>query len=142
MIRRAEEGDIDDILPRIREQERSTVARLGLDPRALLREAIQSHAYSGLADSRVACMWGISFPMPIGNYPRLWLLTTPLVEDHKIEFLRGSRQFIAWAKAEFGPIEGCVDCANLISARWLKWLGFHEVWSQNEFSWLRTSHGD
>ena|SRR5882672_5939566 len=142
MIRRAEPGDIDDILPRIRPQERDTVARLGLDARALLREAIQGHAYSGLADASVACMWGISFPMPIGCYPRLWLLTTPLVEEHKIEFLRESRRFVAWAKAEFGPIEGCVDRTNVISARWLKWLGFHEVWSNNGFSWLRTSHGD
>ena len=127
MIRLAQEADVYEILPHIREQEAKTIARLGIDPAALVRKALGPFAYTGLADGRVACMWGIVFDIPLGNFPRLWLLTTPLVEGHRIEFLRESKRFVQWARAEFGTIEGCVDCDNIVSRRWLEWLDFRAV---------------
>jgi hypothetical protein len=139
MIRLALETDVGEILPRLREQERVTIERLGIDPAALLEKHIGPYAYTGLVDGEVACMWGIGFP-GIAQLPRLWLLTTPLVERHRIRFLRESRRFVLWARAEFGIIEGCVDCQNHVSRMWLQWLGFKPVDTDGQY--MRLQHGD
>jgi len=137
MIRRAEPGDIDDILPRIKPCEREAVVKLGLDPAELLRAALPGYTYTGLVGSRVACMWGIVFGS-LGQFPSMWVLTTELVDEHRVEFLRESRKFVRWATAEFGPLEGFCDCANPSAARWLSWLGFRPVETFQGYTRMRT----
>lgn len=140
MIRLAQESDIHEILPLVRAQEGTTIARLGVDPLPMLLRALGPFAYTGLANGRVACMWGLAFDVSVGHYPRLWLLTTPLVEENKIKFLRESQRFVRWAREEFGTIEGCVDCENIVSRRWLEWLGFLPVESLGGYMRMRNGH--
>lgn len=123
MIRQMIEDDIQEVLPHIREQEATTIARMGLDPEALLRRALGPYAFAGVVDSRVAALWGIAFE-GVGSFPRLWLVTTPLIEGHRVQFLRESRKFVQWASAQFGILEGCLDVTNEVSRHWLEWLGF------------------
>lgn len=127
MIRPMTESDIEEVLPYVRQQEATTISRLALDPEALLRKALGPFAFVGVAEDRVACLFGIAFDPGIGSFPRLWLVTTSVIERHKIEFLRENRRFVYWAHSQFGTLEGCVDVGNLISRRWMKWLGFHEA---------------
>jgi hypothetical protein len=124
MIRLAREGDIDDILPYLREQELETISRLRLDVKGLVRSALGPYAFSGLVGDRVACMWGLRIVTLAGGYPRIWLLTTPLIEGHRMEFLRVSKSFIRGAVAEFGPVVAMCDKRNEVSMAWLKWLKF------------------
>jgi len=124
MIRLAREEDIDDILPHLRQQELETIAQLRLNVRALVRSAIGPYAFSGLVGDRVACMWGLRLTTLAGGHPPIWLLTTPLIEQRRMEFLRVSRAFIKGAVAEFGPVVAMCDVRNEVSLGWLKWLGF------------------
>lgn len=68
------------------------------------------------------------------------MLTTPVIERHKIKFLRLNRVFVNWASNEFGTIEGCVDCNNVVSRRWLEWLGFELVNSDGQY--MRMQYGN
>jgi hypothetical protein len=113
---------------------------MALDPEALLRKALGPYAFAGLVGDRVACLWGIAFDPGVGSFPRLWLVTTPLVEGHKVKFLRESRKFVNWAYSQFGTLEGCVDVTNAISCRWLEWLGFRYA-DEPTPGYVRMYHG-
>jgi len=67
-------------------------------------------------------MYGIRFFL--FQAPQAWLLSTPGLARHRIAFLRANRDFIRWAREEFGVIESLVRCNNDVSRRWLEWLGF------------------
>lgn len=113
MIRLAEESDIDAVLPWV--------------PADVSREMIASRlgpfTFAGEVDGQVVCMYGIRFFL--FQAPQAWLLSTPALGRHRIAFLRANRDFIRWARAEFGVIESLVRCNNDVSRRWLEWLGFH-----------------
>lgn len=134
MIRLMQKEDIYEILPYLRQQEIRTIDRLQIDPERLLLDALGPYSFAGLADGRVGCLWGLVFPPNVGGLPRLWLLTTPTIERHRVRFLRESRRFVRWAASEFGVLEGCVDCENLTSRRWLEWLDFVEVSSYGGYT--------
>ena len=140
MIRQMQEFDIQEVLPHVRTQEAATIDRLGLDPELLLRKALGPFAFAGILDGRVACLWGITFDGGIAAFPRLWLVTTPLIEDHKLEFARESRRFVRWASQSFGILEGCVDATNETSFRWLRWLGFRPD-EELTSGYVRMIHG-
>jgi len=125
MIRLAEARDVDEVLPWLSEEEMSRFTALGIDPRSQLQEHLGPYTYCGVAEGKVACVWGLRFDMLV-ELPELWMIKTPVLARHKIEFLRENRKFIAWARAEFGPLQSCVMATNSISRRWLGWLGFYE----------------
>lgn len=127
MIRLATLEDINEILPNLPPSELSNFAAHSLDPRAAIEAALGPYTWSGLAEGRVACMFGIRFAAAVQEFPTMWLLKTELVAKHKLQFLRENRRFAAWAASEFGVIESCVAQANQTSYRWLRWLGFEEV---------------
>lgn len=141
MIRQMTEADIEEVLPYVRAQEARTIQRLGLDPRATLRRALGPYAFSAINnDGRVASLWGVAFTSNVGVLPRLWLVTTPLIEGQRVRFLRESLRFVQWASANFGPLEGCVDQTNEVSKRWLEWLGFRAVEDLPQ-GYVRMHHG-
>lgn len=127
MIRIATKADVDEILPNLSPSELSNFAAYSLDPREALKATLGPYTWSGVAEARVACMFGIRFAAAVQEFPTMWLLKTELVVKHRLQFLRENRRFVAWAAAEFGVIESCVSLANQTSYRWLCWLGFKEV---------------
>lgn len=135
MIRLAQESDIGEAVSFLQARELSDFAAMGLDPSAELQKLLGPYTWSGLAQGKVICMWGLRFP-PQVEMATLWLLATPGLAKHKVEFLRGSRKFVGWATAEFGPIQACTRAAA--SVRWLRWAGFHEVESSYDFVRMQT----
>lgn len=71
-----------------------------------------------------ACVFGYSLPTLLGGELRPWLLTTPLVEQHKFAFARDSRAVLEVLRARFPVIRGTVDARYMTCIRWLRWLGF------------------
>lgn len=137
MIRLMQESDIDEILPTLREQETKTITRLGIDPRALLQSALGPYAFAGLANDRVACLWGITFPGNIGSFPELWLLTSRELGNHRIEFLRAAAKWVKEARSTFGPIEAICNCESVQSQRLLRWLGFAPIHTVQGYTRMR-----
>lgn len=139
MIRRAEIRDVARIWPKVREQERVTTARMTQTPEALLFKAIcQDLAFAAEVNHELVCLWGIHFEQSVGSFPKLWLLTSDLVDRYSMMFLRESMRFVRWAEAEYGALEGAVDEANEVSFKWLLWLGFEPFESASPYIRMRT----
>lgn len=139
MIRRADVMDVARIWPKVREQERITAERLSRTPESVLFRAIcQDLAFAAEINRELVCLWGIHFDHAIGMLPKVWLVTSDLVERHYITFLREGLRFIAWAQSEYGQLEGMVDIDNEVSRRWLEWLGFRPVEDQGQYIRMRT----
>lgn len=114
------------LFPRLREAERKSISKLQIDPLPVMDLLLDrgGPAYTALVDGVPACMWGLDSATLIGGSHKLWMLTTPLVEAHYITFLRASRKFVVWARDRYGPLDGAVDEENILSERWLRWIGF------------------
>lgn len=124
-IIRATKDHAHSLFPRLREAERRSIAKFDIDPMPVLEGLLKKGpVFTALVDGVPACMWGLECSTLIGGTPKMWMLTTPLVEDHHIKFLRLSRWFVYWARENYGPLDGAVDEENVISERWLHWIGF------------------
>jgi hypothetical protein len=120
----ATEANAREIFHRLREEDQFEINCLGLDPDAAMRAVLAgSDAWVGLAGDKVACVFG-ALPQDGLAPARVWLLTTPLVEDHAIAFARGSAAVIDALLRRHGGLEGWVLERNTRSMRWLAWLGF------------------
>jgi hypothetical protein len=75
-------------------------------------------------DGVPACMFGYELPYLIGDLAHPWLLTTPLIEQHRFAFARGSRDVIAAILTKHPLLRGLVDARYKTCIRWLRWSGF------------------
>jgi hypothetical protein len=80
-------------------------------------------AWAGYADNQIACVWGVVAPTVLSDAGYLWLLTTDLVDEHKLSFIRHSQIAVAKILKEFPLIHGHVIHGQGHSYKWLKWLG-------------------
>ena len=62
--------------------------------------------------------WGLYSPYVIG-----WMLLTNAVEDHKIEFLRWSKELVKTLLEAYPSITNVVDSRNLLHVQYLDFLG-------------------
>ncbi len=138
------QATIDDgleILTNLRLHEARTIKKLQLDAVELLTRALRNEfpSFVCLVDGEPAAIFGGHSETLLGEC-RLWMLTTPLIENHQIPLLRYSRRFVEWMAAHYGPVVGLVDSEFEISRRWLRWIGFKEV-HDGEFIVMRYSGG-
>src|SRR6056300_1694037 len=54
----------------------------------------------------------------------IWLIATPLIENHSIEFLKYSRAFIKEITQGIPLVYNWVYAKNDVHIKWLKWCGF------------------
>lgn len=80
-------------------------------------------AWTGLVDGHVACVWGLVAPNILSETAYLWLITSPLVDEHKFTFVRHSQMVVKEMLKQFPLISGHVLSDHERSRRWLKWLG-------------------
>lgn len=105
------------------------IERVGttLKKSALIAKAIERSQYSwtGWCDGEVACIWGLDTLTILSDEATLWMISTPLVEEHAFTFIRRSQMFIReLIKQRFTLIHGMVDHDFARSIKWLHWLGF------------------
>jgi hypothetical protein len=77
----------------------------------------------GMVDGEIACVWGLCPPTLLSESAYLWLLTTPLVDEHKFLLVRHSQRYVEEALRVYPSIIGNVAIHNTSAIRWLKWLG-------------------
>lgn len=97
-----------------------------LSPLEALRESLDSatYAWTWLVDGEPACIFGVGTRSLIGNAGTPWLLSTDLVAQHRMTFVRGSRPYLALMRGAFPCLENFVDARYETCVRWLKRLGF------------------
>lgn len=79
--------------------------------------------WTGLVDKEVACIWGLVAPSILSDSAYLWLITTPVIDDHKFTFIRHSQMIMKGMLEDFPLITGHVIAGHIRSKRWLQWLG-------------------
>ena len=61
----------------------------------------------------------------VGNLEGLiWMVATPKLLDHQIEFLRHGRLWIEEATRPYKVVGNIVHAKNEVHLKWLKWCGF------------------
>lgn len=138
------EATLDDgveILSNLRFHEQRTIDKLQMDAVGLLDKAIRNEfpSFVCLVDGKPAAIFGGHSETLLGEC-RLWMLTTPLIEEHQVPLLRASKRFVKWMAANYGPVVGMVDSEFEKSRNWLRWIGFKEV-QDGEFIVMRYSGG-
>lgn len=119
--------DLEYVVPRLRgEDVEECRAMYGVDPASFFSAAGLSRdtyciynregtpvALAGVAQSR--------------DYPavaQIWMVATPKLEDHQIEFLKYSKRFIEEVVAPYDMVYNYVDARNAVHLKWLQWCGF------------------
>lgn len=69
--------------------------------------------------------WGYRVTNLIGGEALFWLLTTPLVDSHRMWFARYSRRICNHMLTKFRVIRVYVHGEHDQAINWLLWLGFH-----------------
>lgn len=82
-----------------------------------------SDIWLGYADDEPACAFGV-IRFGFANPVSLWLITTPLIEQNKVAFLRGSRQVVGALLRRYGALTGLVQESNGPAREFAKFLGF------------------
>jgi len=81
-------------------------------------------AWTGLADGKVACIWGVSADDDDAEVGIPWMLGTDLIAQHSVRFLIESRGALDEMQAMFPILRNHVDERNKAAIKWLRWLGF------------------
>lgn len=79
--------------------------------------------WTGTVDGKLACMWGLIPPSLMSFQAYLWMMHTPLVEEHTFLFVRYSQLAMKEMLKEYEVIVGHVEAEQDRSIRWLRWLG-------------------
>lgn len=80
--------------------------------------------YTGLADDKPVCVYGVKSPSMLSNLAVPWMIATKELEFHSRVFLRRSRDMVKLINSQFPYMHNYVDARNTVSIRWLQWVGF------------------
>ena len=120
-IRRATKRDILFVAANLRESDRREIwASHRSNPEDIPGLCKEVETWAAIAENPL-CIFGCASN---GNSGVPWLLATDDVLNHKVEFLRKSRDICReWLK-QFKLLTNIVHAENDICILWLKWLGF------------------
>lgn len=98
----------------------------GRTPMEALTESLDrsTHAWTALDGDRPIVMWGVTVEDILAPSAVVWCLTGTGVDSHKRAFLRGSRAFVEYLRANYYYAWNIVDSRYEGAIRWVKWLGF------------------
>lgn len=124
-VRVARLQDVEYLASRLRPADVAEVQAMGLDPLQSLTIgfATSSQVYTvALKDGTPIAMFGV---VDTGKETgSCWMLGTPEIESHKIEFLRKCRPWVDVLHLQFPLLWNWVDARNTLHLAWLRWIGF------------------
>ncbi len=85
---------------------------------------LTDETYTGLADGKVLCIFGIGTASLMSNIGVPWMLSANLVAKHTRAWARGSKVVFKHMAKGTDRLENCVDARYTSAVRWLAWLGF------------------
>ena len=83
-----------------------------------------SHVWAGTADDVPFCLFGVAPLTLLSGTGVPWMLGTDSVKMHARAFLRHNRPVVETMRKPYRRLENWVDARNVLSIRWLRWLGF------------------
>ncbi len=127
LIRPACLADARTLAPCLRQADRAEVwAAHRQTPEEALHWSVThaTHAWAGLADGDLVCLWGVCPASLLDREGIPWLLGSDAVKTHARIFLHRSRPLLAEMLRSYRRLTNRVDARNRVSIRWLTWLGF------------------
>ncbi len=86
--------------------------------------SMSTHAWAGMIDDDVVCMFGVSPYSLLGSKGMPWFIGSDAVEEHQMAFLRRNKRYVKKMNKAFPYMLNWVDARNTVAIGWLKWLGF------------------
>lgn len=86
-------------------------------------QGMSSESWTGYADEKLLCCWGLIPPSLLSNQAYLWMYSTPLIREHQFLLVRHSQRVIEEALLRYPNIIGHCVIGARDSIRWLGWLG-------------------
>ena len=126
-IRDVEPGDIDMLVENMRKhdiQEVNAATRMGIRNAVKTSVNLSSYSKTGLVNDELVCMWGVCPISLISGSGSPWMLGTDLINKKQRIFLRRSKPWLDDIRKDYRYLENFVDERNVMSIKWLKWLGF------------------
>lgn len=126
-IREVEPGDIDMLVENMREhdkQEVNAATRMGIKNAVKTSVKLSTYSKTGLVNDELVCMWGVCPISLISGSGSPWMLGTDLIKEKQRIFLRRSKPWLNDIRKDYRYLENFVDERNVMSIKWLKWLGF------------------
>lgn len=86
-----------------------------------------------ITDGHPCAMWGVA-PWPTDKtVGSPWLLATPEFSNHKLTFIKNTKNFVTDMARSYSRLANFVDVRHSESIRWLKWAGFTVAVSPVQF---------
>jgi hypothetical protein len=131
-IRPATKDDSKKIAPHLRDADKREVkAYTGLPPSApLLQWALDQSDRSWALETSEGELAAILGTQPVYEQPGVgyvWLVGTPHLQTHRVEFLRGCKEHLPTIFGPYDLLTNFVDERNTLHIRWLRWLGFSTI---------------
>ena len=126
-IRDVEPGDIDMLVANMREhdiQEVNAATRMGIENAVKTSVNLSTYSKTGLVNDELVCMWGVCPISLLSSSGSPWMLGTDLIKKKQRIFLRRSKPWLDDIRKDYRYLENFVDERNVMSIKWLKWLGF------------------
>lgn len=110
----------------------------GVHPRSLFSSRVvpentwiiqSAHAANPRPFALAGCLPSRSFP----GTGLIWCVATQDIHEHKIEFIRHSKRFIADAAKGYDMVHNWVDARNELHIQWLRWTGFTIIAERHNF---------
>lgn len=84
---------------------------------------VSERAWCWLVDGQPAAIFGVAAQSIIGDTGMPWLLTTPVVDQHPMKFLRSCARGMREMRAAYPKLGAWVDARHTVCVKWLQWLG-------------------
>ena len=110
---------------RLRAGDAAEVEALGVTQLEALEHGVRASAWArtALVGGEPAAMWGVAAEGLLGGVGNAWLLTTPLVEQHKKRLVRQALTEFAAMREAFPVLHGIIDPDYRQAVRLVERLG-------------------
>ena len=119
--------DISYVVPRLRaEDNEEAKAMWGITPAQFFRGAGTNENIYCIynREGTPVALGGVAALASSPGVAQIWMVATPELENHQIEFLKHSKRFIQEVSAPFMLVYNYVHAKNEVHLKWLKWCGF------------------
>ena len=127
--------DVNDVVGRLRPQdEEECRAMYGVSPASFFNTLgfDPDNTYAIYNDKGLNVALAGVGPRPDGS-AMIWMIATPDLEKHALEFLRYSRIFIDEVGEPYDLLFNWVDARNEVHVKWLKFCGFTMIAYKEKF---------
>ncbi len=115
-----------ELAPVMRAADIEEVRDHGREPLDALMYSLENsrEVFTGMADGRVVCMFGVGSASIVSRNGCPWLLGARELAAHAPAFLRLNQQYMEHLRRDYDLLWNFVSARNVVAIRWLIWLGF------------------